>query len=635
MTWWDSAPALALALLLLLGPGVAVGGLLGLRGPLLVAAAGPFSVSVLATSAVWTQPAGLRWSLPAVAAGAVPWLVAALVVGRALARREHPAPRPGPGARWWAAAGGLGLALLLPSVAFMIGRPDNIAQLHDNVFHLSAVRYVLESGNGSPFTLGHLGTDTAPAFYPAAWHDVVSLVARYAGVPIPVAVNAVTLVEISAIWLPGWLLLAHLTCGGGRLVLLLAGAFSVAFSTFPFLLFGYGVVYPWLLALCLLPFVLSAVILLAGPGTWPPSRWVVLATAVPGLGLAHPSMVPVAALFAAPAVVRGHLLRRRETRSPAARRRLSGWLLGYPVLLVVLWTVLRPPRVSNWNDIGGPTTALYGIALQAPVGEPTPWLLVGLVFAGLVALTRVQGRMWLFGLYTLTAAVFVATQLRPLPDLRWWLSGVWYEDPFRAASLVPVGVMPLVVLGAAYLVRQARAAVLARRGPGAARGAGALAFAALAAAAVASPAVREARDDGRLAYTYSSTSPLLTVQERALLRRLPARVPEGGMVAGNPMTGAALGYALEGVPAVEPAAGLRRGRDGALVMNRLNRLASDPAVCPAVRRLNVRYAVDFGSRGVDSGRLTPVPGLTGLAAAPGFRLVDSAGRARLYEVTGC
>jgi hypothetical protein len=75
--------------------------------------------------------------------------------------------------------------------------------------------------------------------------------------------------------------------------------------------------------------------------------------------------------------------------------------------------------------------------------------------------------------------------------------------------------------------------------------------------------------------------------------------------------------------------------DGKLIMDKLDEMRTDPAVCPALKAQNVQFVLDFGNRSVHPGEKSSVPGLQELTEANGFELVDSEGDAKLYRVTGC
>ena len=55
-------------------------------------------------------------------------------------------------------------------------------------------------------------------------------------------------------------------------------------------------------------------------------------------------------------------------------------------------------------------------------------------------------------------------------------------------------------------------------------------------------------------------------------------------------------------------------------MDKLDKMRTDPAVCPAVKAQNVQYVLDFGNRSVHPGEIL-VPGLQELTEANGFNLV--------------
>ncbi|CAA9395746.1 MAG: hypothetical protein AVDCRST_MAG35-625, partial [uncultured Quadrisphaera sp.] len=68
-TWLPAALPAAVALLLLLLPGLVTARLAGVRGLVAAGAAPGLSIGVLGVSAVVAGAAGVRWSLPVVAAG--------------------------------------------------------------------------------------------------------------------------------------------------------------------------------------------------------------------------------------------------------------------------------------------------------------------------------------------------------------------------------------------------------------------------------------------------------------------------------------------------------------------------------------------------------------------------------------
>ena len=80
----------------------------------------------------------------------------------------------------------------------------------------------------------------------------------------------------------------------------------------------------------------------------------------------------------------------------------------------------------------------------------------------------------------------------------------------------------------------------------------------------------------------------------------------------------------------------RKTDQEALVESRLRIANADPAVCNAIRALNVKYVLDFGDQYLlnhkDSKRYL---GLQDLASSDAVTLVDQEGEAKLYKVTAC
>ena len=638
MTWLGAVPAFAVSAALLVLPGLAVGCALRLRGVLLWSAAGPLSVAITATSSIVSQAAHVRWSvLPVVAATAV-----AATVTDTLARRrrqwaaETSPERDSTAMRWlllsWVLAAGLiGVRLMAA-----IGAPPRVAQLQDNAFHLNAVRYVLDSGRGSPLTLGELGVSDRTHVYPAAWHDFVALVAQLTGSSIPIAVNAFTIALVCILWPLGCLHLTTAIIGDRPRSLLVGAVVCASFGSYPYLLFSFGVIYPWLMAVSLLPTAFALVLTVGRPAAAADRRWVVLGLlgcSVAAVGLAHPGVLVASLVIGLPAVVSvlGRLFADRA-REGALRFRLA--VIGYVMVLVLAWVFVRPPRVSNWEGVGRPVEAFFRALLLIPVGSGTAWALVAALLIGAACTVPDRTARWALWTFAIGVALHTLTQLQAFPDLRWWLTGVWYSDPFRPASLLPVAALPLVVIGVDRAADWVRDEVL-RRGkvvkPGLAPVIGAVVLAGMVAMTQAS-AVADTARDVRIDHRVTAHSQLLTSHELALIRRLDDVVPREALVAGNPMTGAALGFALADRRAVEPSSGLVPGGQGRLVMDHLDDLSTDPAVCDAVRALNVQFVLDFGRRSMNGSRS---PGLEQVATAPGFTLVTAEGPARLYRITGC
>lgn len=614
----------------------------GLRGLWAAAVAPAFACTVIGIATVIAGWLGVPWS-------ALPALLTAAVIGGGilLARRllgSHAVARFPGDARWWT----LGTLVVVGAVLAVLvlrtqGAPDAISQSFDNIFHLNAIRYILDEGAASPLEIGQM---TSPGgglpFYPSAWHAMAALVVQLSGVGIPTAVNAQTLVIAAVVWPMAAVLLTRVLVGAGASAVVGAGIIAAAVPAFPLLPMDYGVLYPYQLSLALLPVALAATAGMLSVGTaasqLAPGWWaLVLAGILPGLALAHPGgfvgwvalSVPLFAAFA---------LRLWRTHPRAiARVWIALGAVAYAVIGVLLLRALRPPLPTRqWPLETGMGDALWR-AISVTLFYPDPAWLAGIaVLAGIVWAFRERRResfvaagMWLIG-----ATLFIAAIALRLPTLRDALTGSWYNNWPRLAALFAIALLPLAALGISRTV-DAVGEALRRRGT-ADRTRLVLAVAAAVAAVLAFHLQATPTALSWAGRTYDVRHPqLLSDDERALLDRLDAHVPADAVVAGNPYTGAALAYALADRQVLMPHALTEVSDEMDLVNDHLADAAEMPEVCAAIEDLDVGFVLDFGDKEVHPGETHPLRGLRHLDDSPAVRLVDHEGEAGLYQVVAC
>ncbi|WP_427008248.1 DUF6541 family protein [Pseudarthrobacter sp. H2] len=639
-------------------PGAIVAWTSRVRGMALFAMAPAITVSIVAVSALLAPVANVRWSLLPVAVVTILVAAVAFAAGTWLLKKDAGRePRP---VNWWA---GAGHAAAVIAAAVLIsrrligafGRPEAFSQTFDNVFHLNAVRYIQDTGSGSSFTVSSM---TGGGFYPSAWHDVVALLAGLTGASIPVAVNVTNLVVGSLAWPLGCMFLAHKLLGNRVVVSVAAGILAAGFGAFPILLLDFGVLYPNFLGNALLPTALGLGIQALGLAHQESrSRWIdclLLFAVLPGITLAHPSstmallalMVPPLVLVWARAtakIVRG--TRRRWARLGGMVALLALGVAG----LAVAWKTIRPPEVAAfWPPVETTGQAIGEVLTASGIGRPVAWAIMALSIAGLVSLLVRRTQLWAVGMYLVMAGLFVAVTSFPFGPVRTFFTGVWYNDPPRLASLLPVVILPLAAVGAVrcwdtWILPLAAKYPLGKNvvparwpvGPAALTvGVVGLLLAGLLVGGTQQANVREAAISASAGYRMTNDSPLISSDEMALISRLPQEVPEGATMAGNPWNGSALAYAFTGRKLLQFHL-LSALPDGAeQVFTHLNAANSDPSVCPAVRRLNVDYVLDFGHREVHGGD-NGFKGLDNLEASGVATLVDSQGQAKLYKLTAC
>ncbi len=633
MTWSAAAPALLVAAALVVLPGLLVVLVAGIRGVLAAGLAPVLSVSVVAATAVVAQVVGMPFGAVALAAGTAAALLAAVAL-RFVVRRAGRVRSPGaePDGRASLVAGLLGAVVGALSIGVGLARgmgpADRWPQTFDAVFHLSAVDHVLRTDDGSALTLGTMVTPGRPrAFYPAAWHDLVALVASWAGVDPPTAANAVALAAAAVAWPLGCVALTRVALGPGPGALAAAGVLAAGVTASPVLITGYGTLWPNALATALVPACLAllADLLRLGPRPAVPHAvgWPLLAAGCVGLGLAHPNAVVALLVLGTAALVVGWWGRGRRARViSAAVATAVGWL-------VVLSPAFDAQRNTAWPARQRLPQALGEWLALAPQQVPIPAVVAGLALVGCVVSALRAELRWLLAVHLTAGALFVLVAGSDGRVSR-LVSGAWWDDPFRLAALVGLAGVPLAALGLVCITRWSAARLPRAAGPGlAALSAVGVVLVVLTATAPGSA------DTGRVVATWYRPDSMLAPAERAFVASIAAMVPAGERVAGNPWDGAALSGPLARREAVFPHLVGRWGTDRDLLATSLSSVASTTEVCGALDRLHVRHVL-VGPSGFWSGdrRRAAFDGLS-VAGHPGFTQVGGAGRVSLWRVTAC
>lgn len=662
MIFWQLAPSLVAAVVILVMPGLLVARSMGARSWFLAGTALPISVSIIAVTAIICGLAEFEWGvLPVVAVS----LLLSLVVGvvryylSSISKRDHTAPQNH--ATFTVSNSVVSvLAVVVPFVliakrfADIIGSSENISQTFDNIFHLNAIRYIQETNSASSLLVaGFTSSNGQAGFYPAAWHDVVSLVAQLSNAGIPQSVNATNIVIAALLWPLSSLFLTVVLSGYSRVGLLACAVLCTGFASFPYLMIDFGVLYPNFLSIAVLPAAIALVVAALKLGVEDSGpRWLalaLLAALVPGLALAHPSSLLALMPWTLPAVATyalRHVRKARRERSSFIRWWPLPAVICYTLLVAVLWKYLRPEEaMSTWEPVQSVSQAIGQALTSAPINGPVPWAIFVLSLLGVYSLANNRRLRWFLGVYVISCLAFIVVSGYRFSDLRTFVGGIWYNDPYRPAALLPVVALPVATFGAIWLWdvmrlwgRRTRLTRRTQRLGSRIRGTGAvflcLSLLVVFVGLVQRGAVRHAVEQASQNYKYSDGSPLLSVDERELLARVPTQVGPQETLIASPWTGASLVYALADRKSLTAHVFGRYDESTLTVLQDLERLSTDPEVCNAVRKLNSYYLLDFGTKGVH-GPVEALPGTTGVEHNPNFRLIDSEGTARLYRITAC
>lgn len=669
-SWISAVPAVSVAFCFLILPGLLVLGAARVKTRTTVGLSGVVSASVLAVSAFVAPYLGLGWNFLTVLIGTlIAVLLTALVrfmIDRVARTATDNSGRRDSSVR---GAGGVGLrrstaareATGLAAVAVaacLIGwrliqvfqLPGFISQTADNIFHLNVVRYMQEIDSGSALTAG--GVQGAGAgFYPAVWHSVAALVAETAGVGIPEAANSVNIVIGAILWPLGAVFIARVLFGDRPLMMFATAVASSAFSSYPYLLVDWGVIYPNFFAMSLvLPAVALAALVLQPAASRATGAgillWLVL-LACPGLALTHPNSLLVLIVVLLPLVLttysRWALPLFRNSEVPAARR-LGCALAGAAGVAAVggLWVALRPLPVSDfantWQPYETSAQAVGEVLLTTHANLDAAYATAILVVAGAVALLREKNTRWYLAGYVLTALLFVFAAGVENSPLRTFLTGGWYDDQNRLAAAVAVLAVPLAAKGVTVVVDflgrgLRRMRIPARTGVVVAAVVVLAALFLVSQEATVRPAVQQAAER----YSLAPDSDIMSTNELTLFEEIDDIVPEGATVAGNPWDGSAWVYMVSGRTALFPHVQTLMTPERELIARSLDQAGQRPDVCAALEKLDVEYAVT-------SDELIYLPGnpeherysgLDGLDEAPGFEKVAQVGSAKLFRITAC
>lgn len=597
------------------------------------------STAIVAIAANLAPLIGLPWSVIPVAI--VTAVAAAVAFGLRRWVGREPVERP-PVRAIASTVAGLVLAatIIVAQLVYVFGDPENISQTFDNIVHLGSIRLTLDAADASAFAVGRTSDI---GFYPNGWHSYVTLAAQTTGVSIPVAVNAANLAIAGVIWPASSMALAAVVFRERAAALWSAAALSTGFGAFPILLLYFGVLYPNMTGYAILPAGLAAVFLiLRSSGRAPLVRAaVVLLVICAAVGLSHPNAFLALYAFGAAAAL-AEMLRtafdRRERRTWVRTAVIAGGLAAGGLLL---WRFARTgSAMSGWGAWQSTAQAFGEAALLSPRAYPITVLTTLLILLGFIAIARRPQRFLRVAVpFAVAALMFIVASGLPAGTfIRDLITNPWYNDSFRLAALLPVAGIPVVTAGVLSVVDGAEWLLRRWSAPRWFRAVLAIAASAALLSVGVGPNVTAVASDARASYAFSSTSALLTSQERALIDRLKETTPEDALILGNPWTGASLAYALGGRQVVDKHVFGSRDDDELYVQKNLVNIDEDPGVCEAIERLGVTHVLDFGAANVfsnpDSG--VEMAGLNDLRTSSHLVLIDSEGpSARLFRVEGC
>lgn len=471
-----------------------------------------------------------------------------------------------------------------------LGTPDAFVQEYDNLHHLGTTHSYLHWGNWSSLenTIYSAPADDAydpfgySSYYPSGWNCLAAMAAQISGVSASAANNAMNFAT-TALVLPISFHCFMRTVFADRPSVVPFGAFScVAFTAFPWAMLIFGPLYPNMLGFSLLPALMASFMAVFRIGAPRSSRIAMAALFV--LGVASCAFTQPNAVFAAAALLIAFCVSSIsgwvDGLGLCRSRRIARKLLlcaGFVVLAAALWIALfnlpflKGVTLYHWPPLRSPTEAVDDVLTLSYRLDSPQYVLAALVLAG-AALTLFRRRyLWMTASWLFVAVIYIADAAYD-GAVKQLLSGFWYSDSLRVASLGAIAAMPLAALGLWAVARVFSAAVRKVAGaigrcPSSAPGCsgrlhGTSAFvasamiAALAFAMVIRPdAILSRSLHGTGAFTHmisnldwmcdADRDDVYDPGERAFVRKVKEMLPEGALVINVPDDGSAFAYAAD------------------------------------------------------------------------------------------
>lgn len=625
--WLQQTPAFLAALGVLILPGLPVALLARVRGVLRLGIAVAVSVAVVVAASIIAPFLGMRWSLmPVIVVSGLVTLISAVLW---FMGRRHRTTSVERASVWAWLTVGVAFAGWVVLVSTAVADPSHPSQLYDGLFHINAVEFIAQTGDASPFHMTMAYPGRSAVFYPTAWHAIVSLVVPAAGSAVA-ATNVVTVTVIALIWPVALASLASVLFPTHRNAAVWAPLVAFGFSVFPLGFLNWGVLYPNLLGVLLLPLLIALVVLASRSGLDVATRVLMVLISVAAAGataFGHPSAVIAGIALLVPFAL-WHMWRLWRARGTRVRVVLSIALVVGVAVLVRIWDVANM-TTNEWFPSSTIAQALGEVAFLSPVSRATGLTLGPLAIVGIWRVVK-DRQWWVLWAHGIAAFFFLISAWMPILSVRSLFVGIWYDDTTRVASLLAVFGLPLAGLGASVVVAwfvsvwQSKTRVLF------------VASVMVLFVGAASHLVAVHNDvsfSRNVAFRFDDTAQGLSPDEAAVFDEAASIVSDDSVTIGDPLTGAGLFLAYTGQEVVFPHAGGVYGDDAELLAEELSSGGAD--VCAAAERLGVDYAFDFGDRLLFEDFGVSFAGLHGLSQSPNLTEVVRVGDAALYQLTGC
>lgn len=536
--------------------------------------------------------------------------------------------------------------------------PYSLFQENDLIAHVSSVRDFVETGHY--YALG-------AGMYPQAWFTVVTVVIDALQAKMGIAINAVNFVLLAVVFPSSMCLFMRTIFEGNKSLANWSALFPAAFAAFPYGFMLFGPLYPNLSGYALLPIAMIFFVNAFAKKLAPRERMIYLALFCLGcasLALLHPNAIFVGIVLLTPYCV--HLIWSFFSKEGHTRRVFgvsARWFFSLAFILFVLavWTALFLSPVFSgvvafvWEAYSPASTSILSILILSFTKASAPQLLLAaLIICGVVYCVVRKRYFWVVASY-LIAVIMLFFAISTEGFIKHFLTGFWYTDSFRIASMAAMAGMPLAAIGLNGVYR-AVLRLFGKRLPASAHKIVAALLAVLFVAGnyvSAYPAldgsikiagfgqVREMLAEGNSLETNRQP---YDKAEYDFVEKVKAVVPEGEVLVNIPYDGSAFAAGLNGIELLNAGwYGYEKqpvDSEKAIVRNHLSEAASNASVKQALEKLNLEYLLILDSenttgQGMYAGPYDPKlwDGITSVTDdTPGFEVVLAEGDMRLYRI---
>lgn len=574
------------------------------------------------------------------------------------------------------------IALLASIFLFILplDGPGSFVQTYDNVHQYGTARTFLTSGNWSPFNSSLYAVpagqapvlDVVNAFYPSGWHTVVAVLASLTELPLSLCANAFNFAIIAFIFpISAASFVACLFDRDGDRVLV--GAFVAPIcAAFPWMLMESWPLFPNALSFSAgLGIVCAFVGLLADDGG-ARSRLaygIMFLIGVICCFFMQPNTVfSLGAMLVFFCIWRTWKLVSRRYPNRFALSLIACITCAFSIAL--LWWVafklpfMQPVVQYQWAPITTFVGSIKEVVLAGYPLLPVNIVLAILVFFGFVRSCRNRDTIWMALSFAFCALLYIVSASMEPSFIKQLLTGFWYTDAYRVASVLGMASLPLAVLGATDLQRFVARAISSSDTSGRACDAYraalnrnrdwlSLAPVALLCAVSFVPSISvgdtvlqgpfgfiSASAEG---HNTTSDSAGYSSRESSFVHKAMSMVPEGETIINMPYDGSMFAYSIDDAPLVfrtmEGYGSEDEDPDAALIRESLCDISTRQDVRAAVESARAGYVLllerdpDRADAYYSQHRREQWTGITSITDdTPGFEVVLKDGDMRLYRI---